>query len=577
MDEKIKNTYELWLNSSYIDEADREELKSIASDEKEIEERFYTNISFGTAGMRGIRGVGTNRINKYMIRKATQGLANYIIATTGEEGMKKGVAIAYDCRVGSTEYAMNTALVLAGNGIKAYLYESLRSTPELSFAVRELKCQAGVMVTASHNPQEYNGYKVYWDIGGQIVEPQASGIVNEVNKVEKFEDIKMITEEEAKAQGLLVMIGKEIDDRFIEEVKKEAILTDIPGKKDFKIVYSPLHGTGRRPVQRILKEMGFESVYTVKEQEEPDGMFPTCPYANPEDHKVFALSTKLADEIGAKVCIANDPDADRTGLALKKENGEWFYPNGNQIGMIFMDYVLKMTKDLPKNGAVVSTIVSTPILDDIAKAYGVKVWRTLTGFKYIGEKIEQFKNKELDGTYLFGFEESIGYLKGTHVRDKDAVSASLLLAEIAAYYDSIGTSMPAELDKIYDRFGWYGEETISITKTGMDGAKQIAKIMEVLREKEIKEILGRKVLTLNDFKKQIEIDYENCNRKTIELPKADVLQFILEGDVKVTVRPSGTEPKIKYYLYVKEDTKEKADASLKEFGENFVKFVDSLI
>ena len=514
MDEKIKNTYELWLNSSYIDEADRDELKSIASDEKEIEERFYTNISFGTAGMRGIRGVGTNRINKYMIRKATQGLANYIIATTGEEGMKKGVAIAYDCRVGSTEYAMNTALVLAGNGIKAYLYESLRSTPELSFAVRELKCQAGVMVTASHNPQEYNGYKVYWDIGGQIVEPQASGIVNEVNKVEKFEDIKMITEEEAKAQGLLVMIGKEIDDRFIEEVKKEAILTDIPGKKDFKIVYSPLHGTGRRPVQRILKEMGFESVYTVKEQEEPDGMFSTCPYANPEDHKVFALSTKLADEIGAKVCIANDPDADRTGLALKKENGEWFYPNGNQIGMIFMDYVLKMTKDLPKNGAVVSTIVSTPILDDIAKAYGVKVWRTLTGFKYIGEKIEQFKNKELDGTYLFGFEESIGYLKGTHVRDKDAVSASLLLAEIAAYYDSIGTSMPAELDKIYDRFGWYGEETISITKTGMDGAKQIAKIMEVLREKEIKEILGRKVLTLNDFKKQIEIDYENCNRKS---------------------------------------------------------------
>ena len=370
MDEKIKNTYELWLNSTYIDEADRDELKSIASDEKEIEERFYTNISFGTAGMRGIRGVGTNRINKYMIRKATQGLANYIIETTGEEGIKKGVAIAYDCRVGSTEYAMNTALVLAGNGIKAYLYESLRSTPELSFAVRELKCQAGVMVTASHNPQEYNGYKVYWDIGGQIVEPQASGIVNEVNKVEKFEDIKMITEEEAKAQGLLVMIGKEIDDRFIEEVKKEAILTDIPGKKDFKIVYSPLHGTGRRPVQRILKEMGFESVYTVKEQEEPDGMFPTCPYANPEDHKVFALSTKLADEIGAKVCIANDPDADRTGLALKKENGEWFYPNGNQIGMIFMDYVLKMTKDLPKNGAIVSTIVSTPILDDIAKAYG---------------------------------------------------------------------------------------------------------------------------------------------------------------------------------------------------------------
>ena len=577
MDEKVLKNYEIWLNSEYIDQADRDELKSIAGDEKEIAERFYTNISFGTAGMRGIRGVGTNRINKYMIRKATQGLANYIISASGEEGMKKGVAIAYDCRVGSTEYAVNTALVLAGNGIKAYLYKSLRSTPELSFAVRELKCQAGVMVTASHNPQEYNGYKVYWDIGGQIVEPQASGIIGEVNKIENFDEIKMISEEEAKEKGLLVMIGEEVDDRFIEEVKKEAIITDIPGKKDFKIVYSPLHGTGRRPVQRILKEMGFESVYTVKEQEEPDGMFPTCPYANPEDHKVFALSTKLADEIGAKVCIANDPDADRTGLALKKENGEWIYPNGNQIGMILMDYILKMSKELPKNGAVVSTIVSTPILESIGKDYGVKVWRTLTGFKYIGEKIEQFKNKELDGTFLFGFEESIGYLKGMHVRDKDAVVASLLLAEIAAYYDSIGTSIPAELDKIYDKHGWYGESTIAVTKTGMDGAKQIAKIMEVLREKEIKEILGKKVLLVKDFKKQVEIDYEKCNRKTIELPKSDVLQFILEGDVRVTVRPSGTEPKIKYYLYVKENSKAKAETSLKEFGDNFVKFVDELI
>ncbi len=577
MENKIKEKYNLWLNSDYIDKEDREELKSISGNEKEIEERFYTNLSFGTAGMRGIRGVGTNRINKYMIRKATQGLANYIILTTGEEGKKKGVAIAYDCRVGSEEYAINSALVLAGNGIKSYLYKSLRSTPELSFAVRELKAQAGIMITASHNPQEYNGYKVYWDIGGQIVEPQASGIVNEVNKIENFDEIKMISEEEAKEKGLLVMIGEEIDDRFIEEVKKEAIITDIPNKKDFKIVYSPLHGTGGRPVKRILKEMGFESVYTVKEQEEPDGMFPTCSYANPEDYKVFALSVKLADEIGAKVCIANDPDADRTGLALKRDNGEWFYPNGNQIGMIFMDYILKMTKPLPTNGAVVSTIVSTPILDDIAKDYGVKVYRTLTGFKYIGEKIEQFKNKELDGTYLFGFEESIGYLKGTHVRDKDAVVASLLLAEIAAYYDSIGTSIPKELDKIYDKYGWYGEATIPVTKTGMDGAKEIAKIMEELREKEITEILGKKVLVLKDFKKHVEIQYETCTRKTIELPSSDVLQFILEGNTSVTVRPSGTEPKIKYYIYVKENSKEKAEKSLKEFSDGFVKFVDSLV
>ena len=578
MDKKTLETYKTWLESNYIDEADRKELESIKDDSREIEERFYQNISFGTAGMRGIRGVGTNRINKYMVRKATQGLANYIIKTTGEEGKKKGVAIAYDCRIGSIEYAENTALVLCANGIKVYLFESLRSTPELSFAVRELGCQSGVMITASHNPQEYNGYKVYWDIGGQIVEPQASGIISEVNKIENFDEIKIITMEEALNSNLLEMIGSKLDDRFIEEVKKAAINTEIPNKEIFKIVYSPLHGTGGRPVTRILKEMGFESVYPVPEQIEPDGMFPTCSYANPEDHTVFKLSLELADKVGAKLCIANDPDADRTGIAVKKENGEWFIPNGNQIGMVFLDYILKMTKPLPKNGAVVSTIVSTPILDDMVKEYdGVKVWRTLTGFKYIGEKIEQFKNKELDGTYLFGYEESIGYLKGTHVRDKDAVVASLLLAEIAAYYDSIGTDIYKELEKIYKRHGWYGEETVSITKQGMNGAKEIQKIMKVLREKDIKEILGKKVLILKDYEKLVEIDNEHCHRSTIELPQSNILQFILEGDIRVTVRPSGTEPKIKYYIYVKESSKYFAEKALEEFKKGFIEFVDSLI
>ncbi|NME35914.1 MULTISPECIES: phospho-sugar mutase [Fusobacterium] len=576
MDEKTLKGYNLWLNSPYIDEEDKKELRELEGNEKEIQERFYTNISFGTAGMRGVRGVGTNRINKYMVRKATQGLANYLIATTGEEGMKKGVAIAYDCRIGSYEYAVNSALVLAGNGIKSYLFESLRTTPELSFAVRELKAQAGIMVTASHNPQEYNGYKVYWDIGGQIVEPQASGIINAVNAIEDFAEIKMVTEEEAKAKGLLEIVGEKLDNRFIEEVKKEAIHVDIPGKKDYKIVYSPLHGTAGRPVKRILAEMGFESVYVVKEQEQPDGMFPTCSYANPEDTTVFALSTKLADEVGADLCIANDPDGDRTGIAVKTKEGKWFYPNGNQIGMLFMEYILKMTKPLPTNGAVVSTIVSTPILDEIGKAYGVKVYRTLTGFKYIGEKIEEFKNKVLDGTYLFGFEESIGYLKGTHVRDKDAVVASLLLAEIGAYYASQGTSIANEIEKIYEKYGWYGESTVSVTKKGMDGAKEIAHIMEQLREREITEILGKKVLTLKDFEKRVEINLEKCERKTIELPKSDVLQFILEDDIKITVRPSGTEPKIKYYIYVKADSKEKSEEKLEVVKEGFVKFVDSL-
>ena len=576
MDEKTLEMYNLWLNSSYIDEADRDELKNLAGNEKEIQERFYTNISFGTAGMRGVRGVGTNRINKYMVRKATQGLANYMLKMTGEEGAKKGVAIAYDCRIGSYEYAINSALVLAGNGIKSYLFESLRTTPELSFAVRELKAQAGIMVTASHNPQEYNGYKVYWDIGGQIVEPEASGIINSVNNIKDFSEIKMISEEEAKAKGLLEIVGQKLDDRFIEEVKKEAIHTDIPGKKDYKIVYSPLHGTAGRPVKRILAEMGFGSIYIVKEQEQPDGMFPTCSYANPEDTTVFALSTKLADEVGADLCIANDPDGDRTGIAVKDENGNWLYPNGNQIGMLFMDYILKMTKPLPSNGAVVSTIVSTPILDEIGKAYGVKVWRTLTGFKYIGEKIEEFKNKVLDGTYLFGFEESIGYLKGTHVRDKDAVVASLLLAEIGAYYHSQGTSIAKEIEKIYETYGWYGEETVPVTKKGMDGAKEIAGIMANLREKEITEVVGKKVTVMKDFQKQVETDYANGTKKAIELPKADVLQFILEDGTMITVRPSGTEPKIKYYMYVKDTSKEKAEVKLADTKAKFLDFVDNL-
>ena len=576
MDEKTLEMYNLWLNSSYIDEADRDELKNLAGNEKEIQERFYTNISFGTAGMRGVRGVGTNRINKYMVRKATQGLANYMLKMTGEEGAKKGVAIAYDCRIGSYEYAINSALVLAGNGIKSYLFESLRTTPELSFAVRELKAQAGIMVTASHNPQEYNGYKVYWDIGGQIVEPEASGIINSVNNIKDFSEIKMISEEEAKAKGLLEIVGQKLDDRFIEEVKKEAIHTDIPGKKDYKIVYSPLHGTAGRPVKRILAEMGFGSIYVVKEQEQPDGMFPTCSYANPEDTTVFALSTKLADEVGADLCIANDPDGDRTGIAVKDENGNWLYPNGNQIGMLFMDYILKMTKPLPSNGAVVSTIVSTPILDEIGKAYGVKVWRTLTGFKYIGEKIEEFKNKVLDGTYLFGFEESIGYLKGTHVRDKDAVVASLLLAEIGAYYHSQGTSIAKEIEKIYETYGWYGEETVPVTKKGMDGAKEIAGIMANLREKEITEVVGKKVTVMKDFQKQVETDYANGTKKAIELPKADVLQFILEDGTMITVRPSGTEPKIKYYMYVKDTSKEKAEVKLADTKAKFLDFVDNL-
>lgn len=576
MEKEIVKRYEMWLNSDYLDKEDREELMSIKGNDTEIESRFYTDLSFGTAGMRGVRGIGKNRINKYTIRKATQGLADYIIENTGEIGKKKGVAIAYDCRIGSVEYALNTALVLAGNGIKAYLFTSLRSTPELSFATRELKAQAGVMVTASHNPQEYNGYKVYWEDGAQIVEPQASGIVNKVNNVDIFSDIKMISEDEAKSKGLLEYIGKEIDDRFVEEVEKQAINRDIHGKKDFKIVYSPLHGTGRVAVQRVLREMGFDSVYTVPEQEMPDGMFPTCSYANPEDKSVFKLSTELADKIGADICLANDPDADRTGMAIRDNNGNWVYPNGNQIGVLLMNYLLEMNKNIPLNGAVISTIVSTPMLDVIAKDKGIKLYRTLTGFKYIGEKIRQFETKELDGTFLFGFEESIGYLVGTHVRDKDAVVATLMIAEMAAYYNSIGTTVYKELNKLYDKYGWFIEETVAITKQGKDGLEEIGRIMENLRTHEHEIICGKKVECCKDFKLQTEKNMKTGKTSKINLPKSDVIQFIFEDGTYVTARPSGTEPKIKYYICVVDSTKEKSLAKLEDIKSGFQAYVDSL-
>ena len=576
MSKSYLDYYKEWVESDYLTQDDKEELISIKGDDKEIESRFYTDLSFGTAGMRGVRGVGRNRINIYNIRKATQGLANYILKVTGEEGAKRGVAIAYDCRIGSVEYALNSALVLAANGIKAYLFTSLRSTPELSFATRELKAQAGIMVTASHNPKEYNGYKVYWEDGAQIVEPQASGIVNSVNSVDIFKDIKFIPETEAIKKGLLIYIDKKIDDRFVEEVEKQAINRNIPGKDKFKIVYSPLHGTGRVAVQRVLKEMGFESVYTVPEQEMPNGLFPTCSYANPEDTSVFKLSTELADKVGAKICLANDPDADRTGIAITDDDGNWYYPNGNQLGILLMNYILEMKKDIPANGAVISTIVSTPMLDVIAKDKKVKLFRTLTGFKYIGEKIRQFENKELDGTFIFGFEESIGYLIGTHVRDKDAVVSSLLISEMAAYYDSVGSTLYKELNKLYEKYGWYREETISVTKQGKSGLEEIGAIMDKLRTHEHNVICCKKVVTYKDFETQVERDMLAGTTSKITLPKSNVIQFILEDNTYITVRPSGTEPKIKYYIGIVDSSKEKAENKLKNIKEQFLDYIEKL-
>ena len=557
--------YKKWLDSNMLSASEKEELKSIANNEKEIESRFYTDLSFGTAGMRGVRGIGRNRMNKYNIRKATQGLANYIIKEAGEVGKKKGVAIAYDSRLDSVENAINTAMTLAGNGIKVYLFNGVRSTPELSFAVRELKAQAGIMITASHNPKEYNGYKVYWEDGAQIVDPQATGIVSSVEAVDIFNGIKLMEEKEAIDKGLLVYVGEKLDDRYIEEVKKNAINPNVENKDKVKFVYSPLHGVAARPVERVLKEMGYTNVYPVKEQEKPDGNFPTCDYANPEDTNVFKLSTELADKVGAKICIANDPDGDRVGLAVLDNDGKWFFPNGNQIGILFAEYILNHKKNIPENGTMITTIVSTPLLDTIVKKNGKKSLRVLTGFKYIGEKIRQFENKELDGTFLFGFEEAIGYLIGTHVRDKDAVVASMVIAEMATTFENNGSSIYNEIMKIYEKYGWRLEITVPVTKKGKDGLEEIQKIMKSMRAKNHTEIAGIKVKEYRDYQKGIE-----------GLPKADVIQMVLEDETYLTVRPSGTEPKIKFYISVVDSDRKVAENKLTKMEKEFVNYPENL-
>ncbi|WP_338986411.1 phospho-sugar mutase [Fusobacterium polymorphum] len=557
--------YKKWLDSNMLSASEEEELKSIANNEKEIESRFYTDLSFGTAGMRGVRGIGRNRMNKYNIRKATQGLANYIIKETGEVGKKKGVAIAYDSRLDSVENAINTAMTLAGNGIKVYLFDGVRSTPELSFAVRELKAQAGIMITASHNPKEYNGYKVYWEDGAQIVDPQATGIVSSVEAVDIFNGIKLMEEKEAIDKGLLVYVGEKLDDRYIEEVKKNAINPNVENKDKVKFVYSPLHGVAARPVERVLKEMGYTNVYPVKEQEKPDGNFPTCDYANPEDTNVFKLSTELADKVGAKICIANDPDGDRVGLAVLDNDGKWFFPNGNQIGILFAEYILNHKKNIPENGTMITTIVSTPLLDTIVKKNGKKALRVLTGFKYIGEKIRQFENKELDGTFLFGFEEAIGYLVGTHVRDKDAVVASMIIAEMATTFENNGSSIYNEIIKIYEKYGWRLETTVPITKKGKDGLEEIQKIMKSMRAKTHTEIAGIKVKEYRDYQKGVD-----------NLPKADVIQMVLEDETYLTVRPSGTEPKIKFYISVADSDKKVAEDKLTKIEKEFINYAENL-
>ena len=563
--------YNEWLSNPIIDEKSKKELLEIKGNEAEIEDRFYKDLEFGTAGLRGIIGIGTNRMNKYTVTKATQGLANYIV----RKGMQnRGVAIAYDCRIMSKEFSEETALCLNANGIKTYRFEDLRPTPELSFAVRELGCIAGIVITASHNPPEYNGYKVYWEDGAQIVEPTDKEIISEVNNVTDFATIKTMDKEEAIKKGLYNTIGREIDDRYIEELKKLVVNQEAITKmqKDIKIVYTPLHGTGNMPVQRILKEIGFENVYIVKEQEKPDGNFPTVSYPNPEDPKAFALALELAKKVNADIILANDPDADRLGVYVKDiKTGEYIQFNGNMTGNLVCEYILSQNKTkgtLPQNGAVIKTIVSSNMTDAIAKEYGVKLFSTLTGFKNIAKIIREFEEKN-SYNCLFSYEESYGCIIGTHARDKDGIVAVMTVCEAVAYYKMQGLTLWDAMQEMYKKYGYYKEKQMSITLKGIEGAQEIKKMMENMRKNPAKEISELKVISFGDYQKQEIIDMDG-NKQETGLPKSNVLYFDLEKNAWVCVRPSGTEPKIKFYIGVCENTNEEAERKLNEL-ENTIK------
>ena len=568
--------YNEWLSNSYFDEETKKELKGIAGDEKEIEERFYKELEFGTGGLRGIIGAGTNRMNIYTVRKASQGLANYIIKNNGQD---KGVAIAYDCRFMSPEFADVTALCLAANGVKAYVFDALRPTPELSFALRELHCIAGVVVTASHNPPEYNGYKVYWEDGAQVSVPRDQEIIDEVNKV-KITEAKTMSLEEAKAKGLYNVIGSEIDDKYIAELKKLIIHPEVIEEMadDIKIVYSPFHGTGNVPVRRILKELGFRHVFVVPEQELPDPKFTTLDYPNPEDPKAFTLALKLAKEKDADIVMATDPDADRLGIYAKDSaTGEYMPFTGNMSGILIAEYritELKKEGKLPSDGAVIKTIVSSNMIDPIAEEYDQTLIEVLTGFKYIGEQIKWFEEKG-NHSYVFGYEESYGCLVGTHARDKDAVDAVMCLAEVAAWCKKNGITVWDQMLNIYKKYGYFREGIHTVTLKGIDGAAEIQNIMERIRKDPPKEFAGLKVREFRDYKADKAVNMETGEEKKTGLPSSNVLYFDLENNSWCCVRPSGTEPKIKFYMGVKgtslEDSEEKLTALRDEVIEKLAK------
>ena len=549
----FRETYNNWVENHYFDEKTRQELISIKEDEKEIEDRFYKNLEFGTAGLRGIIAAGTNRINIYTVRRATFGLANYILKNTSKEEQARGVVIAHDNRFMSREFCIETANTLAACGIKAYIFDGLRTTPELSFAVRNLNTIAGVVITASHNPPEYNGYKVYWEDGAQVMPEIANAITEEINAIEDYSTIPTLSEEN---KDLVVLLGDKQDTAFIEAVKTQVIRKELVEKvgKEFKIVYTPLCGTGNVPVRRALKEAGFENVLVVKEEEMPDSNFAGIEYPNPEDKKALTRGIELAKEQGADLVMATDPDCDRVGVAVRTTSGEYAMLTGNQIGGMLTNYIIESQKaenKLKDNGVLIKTIVTSEFGADIAKANNLEVMNVLTGFKFIGEKIKSFEENNNEKTYLFGYEESYGYLVGTHARDKDAVVASLLIAEMAAYYYSKGMSLYEGLQELYKKYGYFKEETISLTLAGKEGLEKIAEIISYFRNTNIESINNKKVVEVKDYAKGID-----------GLPKSNVLKYFLEDESWVAVRPSGTEPKLKFYIAVKGNDEAECDTKV---------------
>ena len=568
--------YEEWTKNEIFDEKTREELKSIKDNEEEIKDRFYKDLEFGTGGLRGVIGAGTNRMNYYTVGKATQGLANFI---KKEKGENKGVAIAFDSRRMSPEFGKRAALILNANGIKTYLFDSLRPTPELSFAVRELKCIAGIVITASHNPPEYNGYKVYWEDGAQITAPKDKQIITEVNNIANYGEIKLMSEEEATKKGLFNIIGKEIDDRYMEELHKLVLNPEVIKEmaKSIKIVYSPFHGTGNLPVRRILKELGFEQVYVVPEQELPDADFTTLEYPNPEDPKAFELALKLAKKVDADIVLATDPDADRLGVYAKDtKTGEYKSFTGNMSGLLIAEYELSQKREkglLPRNGALVKTIVSSNMADQIVKEYNIKLIEVLTGFKYIGEQIKLFEQNH-KYEYLFGYEESYGCLVGTHARDKDAVDAVMCLCEAAAFYKKQGLTLWDQMINIYEKYGYYKEGLASITLKGADGAAKIQNMMSALRNDPPIKIGKWDVLAVRDYRIQERKEMKTGETSKLDLPVSNVLYYELSNDAWCCVRPSGTEPKIKFYIGVRSNSLESSEKQEEELKKEVLKLVE---